>query len=348
MSESKASNNPKILLLYDQGGIKDLLFNCMSQNNYNVYHADTLEKAENIMYSNPDISVVITSIKVNGLDVVSIMHKLTLVAPDIIAIICTDVIDFRKLTSIINKAPIYKILTFPLDVDTELIPAIGELQVTTMSMKADRNDMYSVLQQNENLSEKLEEVQQLCKMQLGARRELYEIVNTSMDICSKILCQDLPQNTFCRLSAFQKYITKHFFLNLNPREQSMNVIADQIIKVFDNPTSNKHASIYIEGTDACRDLLRSKVTFVILLLFYRLTLYENDYYVSASVSFKSENMASIKVTYRFEDGVWQAMNSDSLQKSYTATIESLIKSECKDFVQRTDSNSVIYSLNIIE
>lgn len=348
MNDMKESSNQKLLLLYDQGSLKDLLDSCMTQNHYDIFYADTLEKAENIMFENTDITIIVTSIKVNGMDIVSILRKLTYISPDIIAIICTDIIDFRKLTNIINNAPIYKILTFPLDIDSELIPAIVELQVTTLSKRADRSDMYAVLQQNENLSDKLKKVQEICQKQLGARRELYEIVNISMDLCSQTICENMPKNTLARLTAFQKYITKQFFLNLNPREQSMNIIAEQLLNVFNSPEDNKHASIHIEGTDSCRDLLRSKTCFLIIMLFYRLTLYNNNYHVSAKINFISENLAKLKITYRFDEGLWVAINTDPLQKSYTDTIEKLVESQCKDYSKRTDSTSVTYSLQIYE
>ena len=218
MNDMKESSNQKLLLLYDQGSLKDLLDSCMTQNHYDIFYADTLEKAENIAAvvpisakngENTDIIIILTSIKVNGMDIVSILRKLTYISPDIIAIICTDIIDFRKLTNIINNAPIYKILTFPLDIDSELIPAIVELQVTTLSKRADRSDMYAVLQQNENLLDKLKKVQEICQKQLGARRELYEIVNISMDLCSQTICENMSKNTLARLTAFQKYITKN-------------------------------------------------------------------------------------------------------------------------------------------
>lgn len=336
----------KLLLLYDQGSLKSMLYKYLDISDYQLFEADSIESASTVLNNHPDLGLIISNLTVAGVGVASILKQLKDVNPDIICIICTDMMDMRSFVGLINTSPIYKILTIPLDIDKDLIPAINEVIGTYNARKANRDEWNELQFNNSSIKEDIQKAKYLATIQQGCIRSTYSYLNDILIGNIDIICKDFSKDDKQSLFTFQKNVTDKFFLSTSPKEKPLEETANEIAAKYGPTGSNKSVVPRIYKEEIANPLLKSKAAFLMWLYIYRISRFENDYYVNVNITFTTPSMAYVEITYRLEDGVWDEINSDPLQKSYGKVVEELTKLISGEYRKDINDNMIIFS-NVI-
>lgn len=321
----------EIMLLYDDGGLKDNLRRCMTQAEYTIYEASDLVTAREVLKEHPRLGIIVSNSTVAGDDAASILRSLVSLNPDLICIICTDIIDFLSFTALINTAPVYKILTFPLDIDRELIPAIGEIASSYLVRQVHRDEWDNLSMENEDLAGRLSDALHYNRIRQGLVRRMYNGMAEVLAKSTAERCNDAFGNTIKNVSAFQKKILDRYFLSLSsadtPLEQHLRSLRD----VFHNEAEGRIIQITVNDGPPGGPALRNRIAFIMWLLFYRLYLSGKTYSGKATINIKADKVAFVDVTYNIDYKKWDELHSNSLQKSYTSTIDGIVEYLCSGF-----------------
>ncbi|MBR5336776.1 MAG: hypothetical protein IK152_02210 [Lachnospiraceae bacterium] len=337
MAELTAQNpvGTEIMLLYDAGSLKDNLRRCLSQTDYSIVEAEDLSSAREALKDHPKLSITVANSTVGGDDAASILRSLVTINPDLICIICTDMIDILSFSALINTAPVYKILTFPLDIDEELIPALDEMVSVSMVRSVNREEWNSLVRTNEDLARQLRDALHFSRIRQGTMRRMYNGMVEVLAQFTTLRCVDPFGNTINTIKVFQKKIVDRFFLSLSSNDISMEQHIKNITDVFGNEAEGRIVNISCDDDPESNLMLRSRLALIIWILFYRLSLTGRTYSGNAEITFKGRVMAFLDVTYDLPKDKWIDLNNNSLQKSYTGTVEGI-------------SDSLVSAFSIIE
>ena len=325
------ANGLEIMLLYDDGGLKDNLRRCIVQADYTLYEASDLESAREVLKDHPRLGIIVSNSTVAGDDAASILRSLVSINPDLICIICTDIIDFLSFTALINTAPVYKILTFPLDIDRELIPAIGEIASSYLVRQVHRDEWDNLSMGNEDLAGQLSDALHFNRIRQGLVRKMYNGMAEVLEKATMERCNDPFGNTIKTVTAFQKKILDRYFLSLSsndiPLEQHLKSLTD----IFHNEAEGRILQINNTNDREGSPALRQRIAFIMWLLFYRLYLSGKTYSGKATITVKADKVAFVDVTYNIDYKKWDEIQGNNLQKSYTATIDGIVESLSSSF-----------------
>lgn len=326
-----SGNGLEIMLLYNDGGLKDNLRRCMVQAGYTIYEASDLDSAKEVLKEHPRLGIIVSHSTVAGDDAASILRSLLPVNPDLIGIICTDILDFLAFTALINTAPVYKILTFPLDIDRELIPAIGEIASSYLVRQVNRDEWDSLSNGNEDLTGQLNDALHFNRIRQGLVRKMY---NGMVEVLAKATaqrCNDPFGNTIKNVQTFQKKILDRYFLSLSSNDNPLEAHIKSLMDTFNNEAEGRNIQITVNNNNQGSPALRNRIAFILWLLFYRLYLSGKTYSGKATITIKADKVAFVDVTYNIDYSKWDELHNNSLQKSYTSTVDGLVESICSGF-----------------
>lgn len=326
-----SGNGLDILLLYNDGGLKDNLRRCMVQAGYTLYEASDLESAKAILKEHPRLGIIVSHSTVAGDDAASILRSLLLLNPDLICIICTDIIDYLSFTALINTAPVYKILTFPLDIDRDLIPAIEEIASSYLVRQVNRDEWDSLSNGNEDLAGQLNDALHFSRIRQGLVRKMYNGMAEVLAKATAERCNDPFGNTIKNVQTFQKKILDRYFLSLSSNDISLDAHIKSLLDTFNNESEGRIIQITVINDNQGSPALRNRITFILWLLFYRLYLSGKTYSGKATITIKADKVAFVDVTYNIDYKKWDELHNNSLQKSYTSTVDGLVESICSGF-----------------
>lgn len=321
----------EIMLLYDDGGLKDNLRRCMVQAEYTIYEASDLASAREVLKEHPRLGIIVSNSTVAGDDAASILRSLVSLNPDLICIVCTDIIDFLSFTALINTAPVYKILTFPLDIDRELIPAIGEIASSYLVRQVHRDEWDNLSMENEDLAGRLSDALHYNRIRQGLVRRMYNGMAEVLTKSTAERCNDAFGNTIKHVSAFQKKILDRYFLSLSSTDTPLEQHVKSLRDVFHNEAEGRIIQITVNDGPQGSPTLRNRIAFVMWLLFYRLHLSGKTYSGKAAITIKADKVAFVDVTYNIDYKKWDELHNNSLQKSYTSTIDGIVEHLCSGF-----------------
>ncbi len=336
----------ELLVLYDEGSLKENLISSLSRTEYSIVEANDLGSAREVLRDHPNLGIVVSNSTVAGDDAASILRSLVSINPDIISIICTDMIDLLSFMALINTAPVYKILTFPLDIDKELIPALGELASVSLVRRITRDERNEVKESGEDYDRKLQEAIRINRLRQGAIRKMYNGMLEVLAKTTKERCNDPFGNTVKTINAFQRKVVERFFLSISPGETPMETQVKTVLDAFDNAAEGKNVSVEIKNAGNADPGLCSRVVFVLWLLFYRLALTGPSYKGHATVDFKGPLTAFVVVTYDINAERWFEINKNNLQSSYTTVSEGIADSFSTVFGVSGDAQEKRYEASI--
>ena len=321
----------EIMLLYDDGGIKDNLRRCIVQADYTLYEASDLKSAREVLKEHPRLGIIVSNSTVGGDDAASILRSLVSINPDLICIICTDIIDFLSFTALINTAPVYKILTFPLDIDRELIPAIGEIASSYLVRQVHRDEWDTLSLGNEELAGELSDALHFSRIRQGLVRKMYNKMSEVLAKATEERCNDPFGNTIKAVSAFQKKILDRYFLSLSSNDIPLEQHIKSLTDVFHNEAEGRILQVSTTNDREGSPALRYRIAFIMWLLLYRLYLTGKTYSGKVTITIKADKVAFVDVTYNIDYKKWDELHTSSLQKSYTSTIDGIVESLSSSF-----------------
>ncbi len=341
-----SGNGLEILLLYNDGGLKDNLRRCMVQADYTLYEASDLESAKAVLKEHPRLGIILSHSTVAGDDAASILRSLLPVNPDLICIICTDIVDFLSFTSLINTAPVYKILTFPLDIDRDLIPAIEEIASSYLVRQVNRDEWDSLSNGNEDLTGQLNDALHFNRIRQGLVRKMYNGMAEVLTKATSERCNDPFGNTIKNVQTFQKKILDRYFLSLSSNDIPLKGHIKALLDTFNNEAEGRTVQITVNDANEGTPSLRNRISFIIWLLLYRLYLSGKTYSGKVTISIKDDKVAFVDVTYNIDYNKWAELHSNSLQKSYTATVDGIVEDLCSGFHINESSVTRFYETTI--
>ena len=340
------SKGMELLLLYDDGGLKDNLRRCISQTDYCIIEACDLAGAREVLMDHPNLGMIVSNSTVAGDDAASILRSLVAVNPDVICIICTDMVDLLAFSALINTAPVYKILTFPLDIDKELIPALGEMASVSMVRQFNRSEWNNLVKGNEDYAAQLRDALHFNRIRQGVVRKMYNGMAEVLAKASEERCNDPFGNTVKTVKVFQKKILDRFFLSLSSNPTSLDRHIRALSDAFNNEEEGRIVRIECDRELEGNQPLCSRVFFIVWLLIYRLSLSGRSYSGSANIEVKGSVMAFIDVKYDIDSEKWEDIHKNNLQKSYTSVVEGIADSFSSGFEVRAAKTARVYETSV--
>lgn len=110
----------KVLIVDDELEILKALNRDLRKEPYEKIYANSGEQALIEFESNPDISVVVTDMRMPGMTGLELLAKVHEINPNTVKIVLTGYTQLPQIVATINKVDIYKFLTKPWDIESEL------------------------------------------------------------------------------------------------------------------------------------------------------------------------------------------------------------------------------------
>lgn len=118
--------NYKVLIVDDELEILKSLNRDLRREPYEVLFANTGEQALKFFESESDIAVVITDMRMPGMNGLQLLERIDALSPYIVKIVLTGYTQLPQILATVNKVEIFKFLTKPWDLDNELKVYIKE------------------------------------------------------------------------------------------------------------------------------------------------------------------------------------------------------------------------------
>lgn len=137
--------NYKVLIVDDELDILKSLNRDLRKEPYEKLYANTGEQALKFFESEEDIAVVITDMRMPGMNGLQLLERIHVLSPDTIKIVLTGYTQLPQILATVNKVDIYKFLTKPWDLENELKVYVNE----GIELYQKRKEMGNQLKSNE-------------------------------------------------------------------------------------------------------------------------------------------------------------------------------------------------------
>lgn len=115
-----------VLIVDDEKDILNALHRDLRKEPYKKFFANSGEEAMKLMAENKDIAVVVTDMRMPGMNGLELLSKIHAINPMTVKIVLTGYTQLPQVLATVNKIDIYKFLTKPWNIDTELKVYIEE------------------------------------------------------------------------------------------------------------------------------------------------------------------------------------------------------------------------------
>lgn len=132
--------NYKVLIVDDELDILKSLNRDLRKEPYEVLFANTGEQALKFFETESDIAVVVTDMRMPGMNGLQLLERINALSPYIVKIVLTGYTQLPQILATVNKVDIFKFLTKPWDLENELKVYIKEgiEQYETKKMQGDQ------------------------------------------------------------------------------------------------------------------------------------------------------------------------------------------------------------------
>ncbi len=223
-----AYENYKVLIVDDELDILKALNRDLRKEPYEKLYANTGDQAIKMFETETDIAVVVTDMRMPGMNGLQLLERIHALSPDALKIVLTGYTQLPQILATVNKVDIFKFLTKPWDLEQELKVYIKEAIDIYVERKEVGNQIKSQEQKTKMFNKMLIESYEKADFLSHLFEEFSHAVNYHHILSMQEIRKLKPDDTY-------ETNLRHVFAQMKERMYFMNHIFDMSkfgVKVF--------------------------------------------------------------------------------------------------------------------